>query len=148
MPSVRGPALPAHDARALCPRYMRARLPHLTLLIAWLLATGVQWDALQAFAWSRMFSENWRMMPLREAVEFTFSERGMCPMCHAVQDAKQAARESNTPAGDFGAKAPVFVPRIESVVVAAPGWEPWRAPDQNVASLERAQPPAPPPRWA
>ena len=127
---------------------MRARLPLLTLLTAWLLATGVQWDALQIIAWSRMFLENQRMMPLREAVEFTFSERGMCPMCRAVQSAKQTARESGLPAGDFGAKAPVFVPRIETVVVTAPGWEAWHAPDQPVTSQERARPPAPPPRGA
>jgi hypothetical protein len=68
---------------------MRRRLQLCTLLFAWLLTTGSQWDAVQAFGWGRMIVTYAQSMPLAQAIELTFTADNLCGVCEAVSEAKQ-----------------------------------------------------------
>ncbi len=52
---------------------MRRRLSLLTLLTAWLLATGSQWDMVQTLGWGRMIVRYSQTMTLAQAVRLTFT---------------------------------------------------------------------------
>lgn len=125
---------------------VRSRPRLIVLLSAWLLATGVHWDALQVVAWSRMFADNARSMPLLAAVRQTFDPQKMCGMCCAVQAAKREQRESTSPAAQVEGKAPVVIQPAAGIVVAAPAGRPWRVEESAVEDAEREAPPVPPPR--
>jgi hypothetical protein len=115
------------------------------VLLAWLLATGSQWDLVQVFAWGRMIATYERVMPLREAVRATFTAGNECAICDLVHDAKKdSAPVSNAPAASekillILQPAPVLV-YFQPVVV-------WRSQgDPLVPGALRAAPPLPPPR--
>jgi hypothetical protein len=131
---------------------MRRQFALVLTLTAWLLATGSQWDVVQTFAWARMFAENYRTLPLRVALNRTFSPEGRCGLCVAVTLAKQSQSDSpdtpsDTPSGKFSGKivlvlepaAAPLVPRITSSCRRSRS-------DQLPVSAERAAPPLPPPR--
>ena len=127
---------------------MRRQLSLVLTLVAWLLATGSQWDMVQTFAWGHMITTYARSMPLLRAVEKTFDGDNLCSVCELVQGAKQQDANSAPLAG---AKAPEKLFVVQSatrLVYATPanfavstilprlGW----------VSAERATPPLPPPR--
>jgi len=116
------------------------------LLSAWLLATGVHWDAIQVFGWSRMIVTNAASMPLLTAVRQTFDPQEMCGVCHAVQDAKREQRDAASPAAHVEGKAPVVIQPVAVVIVAAPSSQPWVMSESGMPAVERDAPPVPPPR--
>jgi len=64
------------------------------LLFAWLCANGALLDAVQVFAWGKMFAENARTLPLGAALRATFDPAQPCALCLGVAAAKAtAARE-------------------------------------------------------
>lgn len=86
------PALPAHFP----PRpgfRVRKKLSITCLLFAWLCANGALLDAVQVFAWGKMFAENARALPLGEALAATFDPAKPCEMCLGVAAAKETARQ-------------------------------------------------------
>ncbi len=125
---------------------MRTRPQLIVLLSAWLLATGVHWDAIQVVAWSRMFADNARTLPLLAAVRQTFDPQEMCGMCCAVQDAKREQREAASPAAQADGKAPLVIQPTARVLVAAPAGQPWWMNESDTPAVERDAPPVPPPR--
>lgn len=73
---------------------MRKNLALISLLFAWLCANGALLDAVQVFAWGKMFAENARTRPLGEALRTTFDPAQPCALCLGVAAAKAtAARE-------------------------------------------------------
>ncbi|MBE2216207.1 MAG: hypothetical protein IAE82_20200 [Opitutaceae bacterium] len=112
---------------------------------AWLLATGVHWDAIQVFAWGRMFADNARTLPALAALRQTFDPQEMCGMCCAVQQAKREQREAVAVGQDMG-KAPLVIQPVASVVVAVPAAHRGVTLESAVADAEREAPPVPPPR--
>ncbi len=119
-----------------------------SVLLAWLFATGSQWDFVQVFAWGRMFADNATTMSLAEAARETFAPEKLCPLCQAVSRAKQQQENPSAP----DAKAPgkillVFQP-VPTVIIAAPPLSPWSPGDQVMLSIGRLAPPTPPPRTA
>jgi hypothetical protein len=117
-----------------------------TVLLAWLLATGSQWDCAQVFAWGKMIANYSQMMPLTDAIRLTFTPGNECNLCLTVADAKQQQDNPATP----DAKAPgkillVFQP-APVVIVAASISSVWSPSDQFTPSALRSAPPVPPPR--
>lgn len=126
------------------PRPLKALL----LLLAWFLASGTQWELVQAYAWVRMTADNLETMSLKEAVLETFRPGNACCLCKAVAKA-QHEQEAARALGDDGTRKPSLLP------VLLHGWTLY--PPRTLRSIEaalivwrtqcRARPPTPPPRW-
>jgi hypothetical protein len=63
------------------------------LLFAWLCANGALLDAVQVFAWGKMFAENARTQSLADALRATFDSAKPCELCLGVAAAKEAAKQ-------------------------------------------------------
>lgn len=127
---------------------MRQRISLILTLAAWLLATGSHWDLVQTYAWGRMVAEYARAMPFADAVAKTFSPQTMCPICHAVAEARQ--QESKDP-GVPGTKTPekillVRAPASPGCVARIPTFVCRLQAPSSPLSADRAAPPVPPPR--
>jgi hypothetical protein len=125
---------------------LRRRLSVGSVLLAWLLATGVQWDVVQAFAWVKMFAANTRTLPLGQAIERTFSPAGRCHLCRAVSTAKKQHATSTAPREKSEGKILLLPPPASGLVITLPRFETWPPTDVGFASADRAAPPLPPPR--
>jgi hypothetical protein len=68
---------------------MRSRLSLFTLLLAWLLATGSQWEIVQVFAWGRMITQSMRQESFSRAVEDTLDGKAPCALCKIVSAVKK-----------------------------------------------------------
>lgn len=118
------------------------------MLCAWLPATGIHWDVVQLLAWSRMFVNHARVLPLRDALELTFSPDGRCGVCVAVQSARQ---DDGATVAAFAAQRlnqePLVFPSATPVVLTPPATALY-SPDGDNAPVGhgRAAPPTPPPR--
>jgi hypothetical protein len=133
--------------RAFRPSLMRSKFTHLIMLTAWLFATGVQWDLVQVAAWARMFANNARVLPWRDALELTFSPDGMCHACHAVREAKQDDSENASSVVTNAAKEPLVFQSPVEMIVAAPDGRPWILIESALVAHDRARPATPPPRF-
>ncbi len=122
------------------------RLGLVVTLVAWLCATGTQWDVVQAVAWVRMFAENSREMPMLAALERTFSPEARCSLCQAVSQAKQDEPGPAGTAGKTDAKIVFAHQTAESAFLIIPAAPAWPVADVTVAGTLRAAPPLPPPR--
>ena len=72
---------------------MHKNLALASLLFAWLCANGALLDAVQVFAWGKMFAENARTQPLGAALRATFDPAKPCEFCLGVAAAKETARQ-------------------------------------------------------
>jgi hypothetical protein len=124
---------------------MRSQLTKILMLVAWLLATGSHWDVVQVFAWGRMLAHNARVLPLRDALELTFSAQGRCQVCLTVQDNRPAAGEEAA-AVSLLAKEPLVFQTVTGVVVAPPTSAAWIEGATSWLTHDRTAPPTPPPR--
>ena len=70
---------------------MRKNFSITCLLLAWLCANGALLDAVQVFAWGKMFSENTRTMSVTAALRATFDPAKACELCSTVAAAKDTA---------------------------------------------------------
>jgi len=124
------------------------RLPLVLTLVAWLLASGTQWDVVQSVAWLRMFAENARVLPLGAAVARTFSPEGRCELCGIVASAKQQREQAGdtVPGGQADQRFLLLAGSPQDVVIVAPESSPWVRTEPRFASARRAAPPLPPPR--
>jgi hypothetical protein len=127
----------------------------ITVLFAWLLASGAQWDLLQGFAWGRMIANYSRTMPLHEAVRLTFTSDNLCGVCEFVASAKTrddaSAPGADAPApAEKGAKAkpPLATPPEHLFVFQVLPSTAWPREDFNASDRARPAPPTEPPRAA
>ena len=72
---------------------MRRTFAITSLLLAWLCANGALLDAVQVFAWGKMFTENVRTLPLTVALNATFDPARPCEFCLGVAAAKETAKQ-------------------------------------------------------
>ncbi len=123
---------------------MSRRFPHIAVLVAWLLASGAQWDAVQVAGWTRMTVRYAESMSWSAALARTFSGE-LCGVCEVVGSAKRD--RTDTPgAAPRDAKLVLFAPAPLSLARTAPA-VPLRAPrTRSFRSADRAAPPLPPPR--
>lgn len=127
---------------------MRRLLATAALAFAWLCANGAVWDAVQVFAWGRMFAGNAATMPVSVALRETFNPRKACALCVKVHEAKeQAQAQLPAPSDGDAVKVVLMLHVVESPVFANdPGV--W-LPGSLLEAAERRDPvPLPPPRGA
>lgn len=126
---------------------MHRKLPLVLILTAWLLATGSQWDLVQTVAWTRMFADNVRTMPVDAALARTFSPEGRCEMCSVVASGKQQQEDAGmAPGGKVIGKVMLVYLPAAAVVIAAPREAPFFPAEESISGTRRAAPPLPPPR--
>lgn len=128
---------------------MRRRLPFLSLLCAWLLATGSQWDLVQTFAWGKMIVTYAQTMPLTDAVRLTFTPNNLCGLCEAVSEAQQQQTDAALPGDPAGklAKIPLVFQASSIFVASAPAMQGLSSDALlEMQGIPRAAPPVPPPR--
>ena len=129
---------------------MCRRLPLITLLTAWLFATGSQWDLLQTFAWGRMIATYSQSMSVSQAVKLTFTSDNLCGLCQSVSVAKQQQEHDTAlpnEAKPFGKILLIFQP-VAVLVPRGPIAAPWGWTHVVPAFRDRSPPPLPPPRVA
>ena len=125
---------------------MRQRIAIFPLLIAWLLATGSQWDLVQVFAWGRMFAGYVSTMSVGQALEETFDADKPCPLCCAVRKAKQQENKTLPPEVRLREKMPLIFQAVPVLLTETPVTNRWLIHDREPLSAGRAAPPVPPPR--
>ncbi len=118
------------------------------VLLAWLLATGSQWDLAQVFAWGQMIANYSRTMPVSEAIRMTFTQGNECGICVAVDEAKQQQDSPTTPATKAPGKILLVFQPVPVIVIIVPDSSPWPSGGQTMLGASRASPPVPPPRVA
>jgi len=124
---------------------LRKNIHYFFIVIAWLLATGVQWDIAQTFAWAKMYSEYSESMSIGAALKKTFTGK-KCTLCKAVDSAKQQQTASSLPSAGFGAKM-IFVLQEKPVFIfATDDLLSWSLSDSIYGSFEHLGPLTPPPR--
>ena len=69
---------------------MRRLFATSVLALAWLCANGAIWDAVQVFAWARMFTGYAQSFPVDVALRETFDPTKPCDICEVVTDAKSS----------------------------------------------------------
>lgn len=80
----------------------------------------MQWDAIQAAAWVRMWLENVQTESPADALATTFSSEGMCRVCHAVQAVKQARRDDERAVVSATEKAPLLPAILFRTILTIP----------------------------
>lgn len=138
--------LPPSDPLFFFGASMRRKLSLITMLTAWLLATGSHWDLVQTFAWGRMIATYSQSMPLAQAVRLTFTPDNLCGICESVSEARQH-QDSALPSEvkSLGKILLVFQPQ-PVFVAEQPEAGKWAACDETPAVRDRSPPPVPPPR--
>lgn len=113
------------------------------MIVALCLSLGGHWLALQSIAWTTMLVANMRSAPLCQAVAKTFDGSHPCQLCHAVANANEPGKKSDT------------LPTITKLDLICttqplrclPPWELYTYHTTPSSFPERSTaPPAPPPR--
>lgn len=125
---------------------VRRRFAIVSLLTAWLLATGSQWDAVQVFAWARMFTGYVSTMSVGQALEETFDADKPCALCCAVSQAKQQEKKELPNEVRLREKIVLVFQPVPILLAAAQDIKIWEAPVREPLSTDRSAPPVPPPR--
>ncbi len=127
---------------------MRRRFQIILVLVAWLLASGGQWQLIQSFAWGRMIATYAKTMPLSEAVRLTFTPDNLCGICELVAAAQQQeTSDAPLPAGaSLDAKNLFLTMPGAAFILDAPESAGWALRDSLMPDSARKTPPLPPPR--
>ena len=125
---------------------MRRRFAIFSLLIAWLLATGSQWDVVQVIAWGRMFTGYVRTMSVGQALEQTFDAEKPCALCCAVRNVQQQEKTNLPPEVRLRDKLVLVFQPVPVLLVATRESFAWQLHDRRPLSAGRAAPLVPPPR--
>ncbi len=125
---------------------MRRKLSLITMLAAWLLATGSHWDLVQTFAWGRMLANYSQTMPLAQAVKLTFTPDNLCGLCESVSEAKQQQDAALPSDGTGFGKIPLVCQPVPALFGVSSPAETWALCDLAPTVRERHPPPVPPPQ--
>jgi hypothetical protein len=124
---------------------MARRLPALSLLLAWLCASGAMLDVAQVAAWARMFAGYVRTESVAAAARETFDPAKPCQICRAVSKARAAAapRAAVPPAGP---EKIILIFERSALLLAGPAQRIWPALTPARAWSRAGDVPVPPPR--
>jgi hypothetical protein len=125
---------------------MSRRVAILSLLCAWLCASGAMLDLAQVFAWGRMFAGYARSESLVAAAKETFDPGKPCEICRAVSKARDAAARHAPAPLSAGAEKMVmiFERAAPTVILGAEGS--WPETGGAIALARPGEVPVPPPR--
>lgn len=129
---------------------MRRQLSLACLLLAWLCANGVVWNAVQVIGWAKMFHDYSQVMPAAQALTLTFSGEAPCDFCHLAESGQEATREHlpvNAALGG-GAEKIFFVADCAPIALIAAPDSAWPGVADTAGRLRTEAVPVPPPRAA
>jgi hypothetical protein len=128
---------------------MSRRLASISLLTAWLCASGAMLDVAQVVAWTRMFAGYARTESIAAAARETFDPGKPCAMCRAVSRARDACGDGHAPAVPAAGMEKMVLILERAPSFAAPlersAWPEWAL---AFAPVRVADVPVPPPRAA
>ena len=125
---------------------MPRRVAIASLLFAWICANGALWDAVQVFAWARMFAGYTQTMTLADAARETLDPAKPCEICVQVAKAKETERRQVPQTVERSAKKLVLACEapVKFLFEIAP--PEWREAPARVALVRTEPVPVPPPR--
>jgi hypothetical protein len=127
---------------------MSRRVASLSLLCAWLCASGAMLDVAQVFAWARMYAGYARTESIVASARDTFDPGKPCAICRALSRAREAC---GLPAPAAAPAAPekivLILERAEPFIALAddPAWP--EAPAARALAFA-SEVPVPPPRFS
>lgn len=125
---------------------MRRRIAMISLLTAWLLATGSQWDVVQVFAWGKMFAGYVQTLSVRQALAETFDADKPCSLCCAVREAKRQENKQVPPEIRLREKLTLVFQPTTDFLASVSIETSWPEAGSLQAGRGRAEPTVPPPR--
>lgn len=125
---------------------MFRRVSALSLLCAWLCASGAMLDLAQAFAWARMFAGYARTESLAAAARETFDPGKPCDICRAVSKAREAGGRGAPAAPSARVQKIFLIVEREARLVVPSVRRTWPAPAPVCAQARSADVPVPPPK--
>jgi hypothetical protein len=125
---------------------MSRRIASVSLLCAWLCASGAMLDLAQVVAWTRMFTGYARTESLAAAARETFDPGKLCPLCRAVKRARDLASQRGPAVPSAGTEKLVMIIERAAPFVSLSPDRSW--PEAPIArAIERGDKvPVPPPR--
>jgi hypothetical protein len=119
------------------------RVGRIVTIVALCCAIGLQWVALQSFAWTSMLIEYSKGAPLCQAIAQTFDGAHPCSLCHIVATGKASEKkteiQSPVPKIDI-----ICVARVMQLISPVALFD-YTLRDFSVSKIEHS-PPVPPPR--
>lgn len=127
---------------------MSRRLASVSLLCAWLCASGAMLDAAQVIAWAHMFTGYARTESVGAAARDTFDPQRPCAICRALSKAREASGPHAPAVPSAGSERMVLVLERSAPLLVMAVRSEW--PDLPVARVfaRDADVPVPPPRSA
>jgi hypothetical protein len=125
---------------------MSRKLASISLLAAWLCASGAMLDVAQLVAWTRMFAGYARTESIAAAASETFDPGRPCALCRAVSKARDACDRNRPAVPSVGVEKLVLILERASPFVAAPVLREWPEAASARAIVCAADVPVPPPR--
>jgi hypothetical protein len=116
------------------------------LFAAWLCANGALLDVAQVFAWARMFTDYAQTESVAAALSNTFDPAKPCPICLAVEKARDASREQQPPAATVALEKIVLICQRAEILFAPAAPREWPETAPVFAPAWREPVPLPPPR--
>jgi hypothetical protein len=125
---------------------MSRKLASISLLAAWLCASGAMLDVAQLVAWTRMFADYARTESIAAAASETFDPARPCALCRAVGKARDACDRGRPAVPSAGVEKIVLILERASPFVSAPVLREWPEAESACALARAADVPVPPPR--
>lgn len=125
---------------------MRRRVATFSLLFAWVCAHGAIWDAVQVFAWGKMFAGYAETMTVAAALRETFDPAKPCDMCLGVASVKETAKKQLPAAVGQSSEKLLLALHTPASVVFGIFAQGWPAAFSAAAPCRTETVPLPPPR--
>jgi hypothetical protein len=125
---------------------MSRRLASISLMGAWLCASGAVLDLAQVAAWARMFTGYARTESVLAAARETFDPAKPCAICRSVSKAREACDRKGPAVPSAGAEKMVLMLERASPLVAQGTDRSWPDPLSPQPTVRAADVPVPPPR--
>ena len=125
---------------------MRHRVAAFSLFFAWICANGAIWDAVQVFAWGKMFAGYSQTMSVPAALRATFDPEKPCEMCVGVATAKETAKQQLPASVEQSAEKLLLAIHASSAMVFETPRTSWPVTLARVAPVRSKSVPVPPPR--
>lgn len=127
---------------------MRRHFSIFCLCAAWLCANGALLDVAQVFAWARMFAGYAQTESVGAALRNTFDPAKRCPICLAVEKARDASREQQPPAATVALEKIVLICQHTEIFLTPAAPREWPESAPAFAPARHEPVPLPPPRIA
>jgi hypothetical protein len=125
---------------------LRRRLATFSLLFAWVCANGAIWDAVQVFAWGKMFAGYSQAMSVPAALRATFDPAKPCEMCMGVATAKETAKQQLPQSVERSTEKLLLAIHAPAAILFEQSGADWPANVAGVGPLRSELVPVPPPR--